>query len=257
MNCISFSPGFSMLFVLDMVVLYILMFFFVYLLADLYVVEFQKRGLPHIHALVRLKADTNDSAPATIDSYTSAEIPDPNVDPLGYALVEEFMVHGPCGEYKTNSTCMKNGECSKCYPKDYNEETTIDGFGFPVYRRRNNGRYVTRNGIRLDNRWIVPHNMALLKKFQAHINVEWCSKTNLLKYMFKHLSKGHNMARARLHSMYQCPESTGINEIDDYAKYRYRQVFLVLIFLFSFSFPSWFILITHVALFKLIFFCVY
>jgi hypothetical protein len=190
------------------------------LLADLYVVEFQKRGLPHIHALVWLKADTEDPTPARIDSYISAEIPDPYVDPLGYALVEEFMVHGPCGEYNPNSPCMKNGECSKRYPKEFNEETTIDGFGFPVYRRRNNGRYVTRNGMCLDNKWIVPYNMALLKKFQAHINVEWCNKTNLLKYVFKYR---HDMARARLHSMYQCPnsESAGINEIDDYAKCRY------------------------------------
>jgi hypothetical protein len=171
---------------------------------------------------VWLKADTEDPTPTTIDSYISAEIPDYIVDPLGYALVEEFMVHGPCGEYNPNSPCMKNGKCSKHYPKKYNEETTIDGFGFPVYRRRANDRYIIKNGIRLDNKWIVPYNMALLKKFQAHINVEWCNKTNLLKYLFKYLAKGHDMARARIYSMYHSSstEPEGINEIDQYARFR-------------------------------------
>ncbi|XP_071675707.1 uncharacterized protein [Lolium perenne] len=100
--------------------------------AYLYVVEFQKRGLPHIHALVWLKVDTEDPTPGMINSYISAEIPDCSVDPLGYALVEEFMVHGPCGEYNPKAPCMKDGACSKRYPKDFNEETTIDGFGFPI-----------------------------------------------------------------------------------------------------------------------------
>jgi hypothetical protein len=171
---------------------------------------------------VWLKADTDNPTPATIDSCISAEIPDYKEDPLGYALVEEFMVHGPCGKYNQNAPCMKDGVCSKHYPKDYNEETTIDGFGFPVYRRRTNDRYVTKNGIQLDNRWIVPHNMPLLKMFQAHINVEWCNKTNLLKYLFKYLAKGHDMVRARTRCMYHssATDTGGINEIEEYAKYR-------------------------------------
>ena len=117
-----------------------------YMFTDLYVVEFQKRGLPHIHSLVWLKADTDDPTPSTINSYISAEIPDFREDALGYALVEEFMVHGPCGHYNPQSPCMKDGVCSKHYPKEFNEETTIDGLGFPVYRRPNNGRYITKNG---------------------------------------------------------------------------------------------------------------
>ena len=55
--------------------------------ADLYVMEFQKRGLPHIHVLVWLKEQTRDVSGSTIDRSVSAEIPDVHVDPLGYALV--------------------------------------------------------------------------------------------------------------------------------------------------------------------------
>jgi hypothetical protein len=35
---------------------------------------------------------------STIDKIICAEIPDVNVDPLGYALVDEFMMHCPCGD---------------------------------------------------------------------------------------------------------------------------------------------------------------
>jgi hypothetical protein len=44
-----------------------------------------------------------------IDSFVSAEIPDPVEDPLGYALVAEFMMHGPCGKDKPKCPCMKDG----------------------------------------------------------------------------------------------------------------------------------------------------
>jgi hypothetical protein len=57
------------------------------------------------------------------------------------------MVHGPCGEYNPKGPCMKNGVCSNRYPNDFNEETTIDCFRFPVYHRRRNNCFVTRNGI--------------------------------------------------------------------------------------------------------------
>jgi hypothetical protein len=35
-----------------------------------------------------------------IDLWISAEIPDPNEDPLGYVLVADHMMHGPCREKK-------------------------------------------------------------------------------------------------------------------------------------------------------------
>jgi hypothetical protein len=46
--------------------------------AYMYTVEWQKRGLPHIHNLVWLKDKIK---PDQIDSVISAEIPNPNVDP--------------------------------------------------------------------------------------------------------------------------------------------------------------------------------
>lgn len=94
-----------------------------------------------------------------------------------------------------NCPCMKDGKCSKHYPKDFQDETFVDECGFTVYRRRNDGRYVMKNGVRLDNRSVVPYNINLLKTYQAHINVEWCNKSNMIKYLFKYVMKGHDRSK--------------------------------------------------------------
>lgn len=91
----------------------------------MYTTEFQKRGLPHVHILVWLAGQTEASS-TFIDSLVSAELPDISVDPLGYALVEEFMVQGPCGYLNIRCPCMKDGVCSKRDPKSFHEETTVD-----------------------------------------------------------------------------------------------------------------------------------
>jgi len=61
--------------------------------------EFQKRGLPHSHILTWVAHNNPEflTPLSGIDSVISAEIPDKNIDPLGHALVEEFMIHGPVG----------------------------------------------------------------------------------------------------------------------------------------------------------------
>jgi hypothetical protein len=129
-----------------------------------------------------------------IDGIVSAELPDILEDPLAYALVDEFMVHGPCGRMNVNYPCMKDGGCSKRFPKSFCEETSVDQSGYPVYRRRSDGRTVVKDSHILDNRWVLPHNVALLKRYQAHLNVEWCNKTNLVKYLFKYITKGPDRA---------------------------------------------------------------
>ena len=86
--------------------------------------------------------DTTNPTPSLIDRFISAEIPDPNEDPLGYALVAEHMIHGPCGPLNPNAPCMKNGKCSKGYPKPFQTEISIDPNGFATYKRPDNGRFV-------------------------------------------------------------------------------------------------------------------
>ena len=171
--------------------------------------------------------DTSEPTPTLIDSYVSAEIPDPSLDPLLYALVAEHMVHGPCGVYNTVCPCMKNEKCSKFFPKAYRQETAVDGEGFATYRRKQNDLYIEKGGHRLDNRWVVPYNPSLLKKYQAHINVEWCNKTVFVKYLFKYVTKGADSSKAylqRVRNGEDTPfdkESQTINEIKEYLDCRY------------------------------------
>ena len=145
-------------------------------MAYLYVVEFQKCGLPHAHILLILAPEDKIHSVEKYDSVISAEIPDPIVHPLAYETVVACMMHGPCGTLNPSAPCMKNGTCQKNYPKNFQESTEENENGYPIYRRRENGHFVkSRNGIQLDNRWVVPYNIGLVIKYNAHINVEICN----------------------------------------------------------------------------------
>ena len=195
--------------------------------AVLHTVEFQKLGLPHAHIIFWVYEDTSIPTAAFIDNFISAEIPDPNEDPLLYTLVAEHMIHGPCGPDNPKSPCMKNGKCSKGFPKSFQSETTIDKNGFAVYKRPDNGRFVQKGQCRLDNRWVVPYNPYLLKKFQAHINVEWCNKGIFIKYLFKYVTKGPDCSKAYIERIKKGEEvaidetTQTRNEVQEYLDCRY------------------------------------
>lgn len=82
-------------------------------LAYVYVIEFQKRGLPHCHILIILNYNSKPLSPDDYDKFVSAEIPDASKLPILHSLVTSHMIHGPCGEANKNSPCMKDNKCSK------------------------------------------------------------------------------------------------------------------------------------------------
>jgi len=141
--------------------------------AQIHVIEFQKRGLPHAHILIILKPEFRPTTPAQIDMAILAKLPDPEMDPKWmFETVSKCMMHGPCGSAFPNAPCMQDGRCSKGYPRPFRNETSLDENGYPLYRRRDNGLKVLVKGVELDNRWVVPYNPYLCKKFNGHINTE-------------------------------------------------------------------------------------
>ncbi|CAN0898461.1 ATP-dependent DNA helicase PIF1 [Linum grandiflorum] len=138
-----------------------------------------------------LKEDLNKASFfAKVDHIISAELPDPQHDPVGYDAVTKFMLHGPCGDTHPTCPCMKNNKCSKYFPKPYASETTFDEHGHVTYRRRATAISAVKSGATLDNAFVVPYNRNLLVKYQAHMNVEICHKGQLIKYLFKYITKG-------------------------------------------------------------------
>ncbi|XP_076889473.1 uncharacterized protein LOC143540247 [Bidens hawaiensis] len=162
--------------------------------AVVYTVEFQKRGLPHAHICLFMHADHKLPTVDHIDPFISAEIPDKKEDHELYSLVSEFMMHGPCGYDNMNCSCMINRRCSKKFPKKFTPHNSIDSNGYPIYRRRDSGCTVKKSVVDLDNRSVVPYNKTLLKRYQAHINVEWCNQAASIKYLFKYINKGPDKA---------------------------------------------------------------
>ncbi|CAH1430129.1 unnamed protein product [Lactuca virosa] len=101
-------------------------------------------------------------------------------------------------------------------------ETSVDEDGFPIYRRRNDGSFVEKSGIRLDNRHVVVYKKDLLKRYQGHINVEWCNQASSIKYLFKYINKGLDRATlVVIQSNNEGGTDDSVNEIKEYYDCRY------------------------------------
>ncbi|CAF2138868.1 unnamed protein product [Brassica napus] len=173
--------------------------FFAPYTAALHRIEFQKRGLPHAHILLWFGDHSRTPSPEEIDKIISAELPDKQKDPEAYELVAKHMIHGPCGLDRPRSPCMENHVCAKKFPRPFTESTSIDKSGYIIYRRRKNeNANVLKDGILLDNASVIPYNIEILKKYAAHINVEWCNRTSAIKYLFKYITKGVDRATVLL-----------------------------------------------------------
>ena len=108
--------------------------------------------------------------------------------------------------------------------KKFQANTLLDADGYPVYCRRNTGHTITKNGIIIDNKSIVPYNPKLLRKYQADINIEWCNQSTSIKYLFKYINKGYDRVIAvMVHDDNETvPHATTQNdEIKEYLDCRY------------------------------------
>nr|XP_043620138.1 uncharacterized protein LOC122591985 [Erigeron canadensis] len=184
-----------------------------------YVIEFQKRCLPHAHFLIILKPHCKMYRPEEYDEIVSAEIPNEKDNHHLYKMVVKHMLHGPCGILNVDNVCMKkNGTCKNSYPRPYSNETTQTSDAYPIYQRRKNGVTVKVRKATLDNRWVIPYNPYLLAKFDCHINVDICSTIKAVKYIYKYICKGCDRISFVVSSN---NDSTLIDEIDQYQSGRW------------------------------------
>nr|GEU35617.1 uncharacterized protein [Tanacetum cinerariifolium] len=104
------------------------------------------------------------------------------------------------------------------------ERTSTDSDGYPVYKRRDDGKFVEKSGVKLDNKFVVGYNSFLLKKYQAHINVEYCNQAESIKYLFKYINKGPDIVTAICTDNNQTENTNDdevVDEIKDYYYCRY------------------------------------
>ena len=174
-----------------------------------YTIEWQQGGLPHVHLAVRLRIDETISPMQTIHeqlrfmtSIISAKLPPP--DTFAYHLVNALMIHGsPCKHCVR--TCRDGTEgCRFYFPKKENDSPRVDNKGFPIYERGEG------------DRWVVPHNITLLKEFQCHLNAEWTFSSQSLAYLYKYINKGVDASGVKI-----------MDSLDEIAAFRKARVLSV------------------------------
>nr|KAJ0196049.1 hypothetical protein LSAT_V11C700371220 [Lactuca sativa] len=151
----------------------------------------------------------------------STEIPNKDDDPEFYALVSEFMIHGPCCSANPKYPCMSENKCSKNFPKPFLENTSIDSNGDVMM-----DLFIENSGVKLDNRSVISYHKTLLKRYQARINVEWCNQATSIKYLFKYINKGPDQATVEVvqNNNGDDNDDAPVDEIKNYYYCRYLSV---------------------------------
>jgi hypothetical protein len=158
--------------------------------ASVWTVEFQKRGLPHVHLIVFLESQNKFRSPEDFENIIRADIPDPETESRLHALVTKHMMH----------TCMEgrcldeNKKCTKGFPKPYVERTTMAENGYAHIARPQNSRVhhtkVKGQDRILTNQHVICYCALLILLFECHINVECVISVKSIKYIHKYIYKG-------------------------------------------------------------------
>ncbi|RYR40036.1 hypothetical protein Ahy_A09g045702 [Arachis hypogaea] len=89
----------------------------------------------------------------------------------------------------SKSPCIKDGYYTKYYPKIFNNTKVINDSGYLSCRRYDTRVVIEKKEVHMDNRNVVSYNTYLLMSYQEHVNVEYCNKSNGIKYLFKYVNK--------------------------------------------------------------------
>ncbi|XP_076066101.1 uncharacterized protein LOC143039746 [Oratosquilla oratoria] len=195
--------------------------------AFLYSIEWQKRGLPHVHILLWMRHAVNAEF---VSKIISAELPDKDKEPELFDIVTKCLIHGPCKGFDESHLCCQQASaiggkecCGKGFPKPCRDTLLYGNNGYPMYKRRAIGdggnsfkKFIKGKEITVDNSWVVPYNPYLCLKYNAHINVECSNSIKAIAYVTKYVNKGCDRI---LYS--KTGEGEVINEIKNYQDSRY------------------------------------
>eukprot|EP00794_Sanderia_malayensis_P012604 gene12604-biopygen10043 len=173
--------------------------------------------------IISLANEDKPRTPEHVDRIISAEIPDENTHVHKHRIVKKHMMHGPCGILNPSCVCMQDGKCKQKFPKDLTQQTEFNVNGYPLYRRRGQTTAQLRQH-RLNDSWIVPHNLKLLLKFDCHMNVEVCTTVKSVKYIFTYIHEGNDMAHVEIregHEEANARQDIVLDEIRQYLNSRY------------------------------------
>ena len=170
-------------------------------------IEYQHRGLPHAHLVVRLsnmpdekdqegqlrwiKKHIHSCAPRQhdCDYFTEAR----------RDLVRHHMLH-TCSNAANG--CLKDGKCKRRYDTlVLNQgEPSFGKMQFPVYGRREE-----------EDLRIVPHHIFILEDWDGHVNVEYCGSHYTPVYLYKYVFKGAKKERFKLKNADDIPDDDEIS----------------------------------------------
>ncbi len=123
-----------------------------------------------------------------------------------------------------------------------------DANEYPIYRCRDARRTIVVHDIELDNRWVVPHNVYLSTKYDAHINVKVYNNIRVVKYLFKYVYKGHDYAIVEISRQSDNATEGNVVKADEilkYLDYRYVSTSEASWRIFKFYMHEWFPAIEH------------
>lgn len=177
-------------------------------------IEFQKRGLPHVHLIVILHPEdrakeANDVETMLMSHFENPEKKDENGNAVYSAeerkslielnkLVALHMCHtcriGQCKEF-WDSPCKRRFPKSQLDNSLFSEEKLYCELRRPFEMEV----AIVRNGKpkTYSDADISTFSPFLIKKFNCHINVEYCTSPHTAKYLFKYIMKGQDMITVR------------------------------------------------------------
>ena len=140
-----------------------------------WIIEYQKRDLFHLHVLLFLHRDDAFLNRWRVNELIRAKLSniDMNLDESLRLIVERQFIHYFCESLYSNAFCMIDNSketkriCSKSFLKSFQEKILMRQNDYSLYRRRANERIwikrIADRDVQMNNSWIISYNSYLTR----------------------------------------------------------------------------------------------